>query len=298
MRVRLWAAIVLGSLAIGCASPVVSDSTFHVMVANDDGIDSPGILELARVLAGDPSYRVTVVAPAHQQSGVGHALTLRREVGVKSHDLLPEIAAWAVDATPASTVLLGITTLLKEDRPELVVSGINRGGNLGRSAWISGTVGAAREALFLGIPAVAFSLEVGGESGGPEFEAAARWAKPVIDAVRNAGLPPGVLLNVNIPEDPDAAVGYRLARMDLGPDAEDRFVETRHEGDVRFFKSRWRASESPDAGSDRAALAQGFVAITPLGLDQTEHRAMGVLQSTLAEIGDPASGPQAAGEEN
>ncbi|MCP4897990.1 MAG: 5'/3'-nucleotidase SurE [bacterium] len=297
MRVTRWTAVLLAGLAVGCASPVVSDSTVHIMLTNDDGIDSPGLLAVAQVLAGDPAYRVTVVAPAEQQSGVGHALVFRRNVQVISHAPLAGFSAWTVDATPASTVLLGLTALLEDDPPALVLSGINKGENLGRSAWISGTVGAAREAVMSGVPAIAFSLQLDWEKPQPDFEKAARWVKPLVDAVQNQGLPQGVLLNVNIPVDSQSARGYRLTRMDLSPYAVNRFVEVGDDKGTRLFKTVWQPSTNPDPGSDTLAISEGWVSVTPLGLDQTQDTANNAARN-LAEDASQRIGGLAMFEEN
>ncbi len=256
----------------------VGGRPFHVMVANDDGIDSAGLEALVGVLVADPAYRVSVVAPSVQHSGSGHALVIRGEIGVHRHPPIHAATAWAVDATPATTVRIGVGTLLADDPPDLVVSGINRGENVGRAPWYSGTVGAAREAVIAGVPAIAVSLELDWGDPRPDWSSAARWTKPVLDAIRRHGAPPDTLLNVNIPRDTAGIRGYRLARMGLAPDAVSRYEVVRREGDTLWVKSVWSPPVETERGTDTVALSEGWVTLVPLGLDQTDLDALAVLQ--------------------
>jgi len=240
MRARLLTIGLIWILA-AAITPASAGEPVHVLVANDDGIDSPGLVAIAAVLAADPGYRVTVVAPKSQQSVSGHALITRREVEVTEHAPVAGATAWAVDATPATVARLALTALLADDPPDLVVSGINRGENDGLGAWTSGTVAVAREGAYAGIPAVAVSLQLNWDDPQPDFSAAARWAKPIVDAVRDEGLPRGVYLNVNVPVDPAAIRGYRVVRMGLNESEEARYVLARADSDgTRWFVSRWK----------------------------------------------------------
>jgi 5'-nucleotidase len=279
---RLTALIVMATAAftttVAAVDSAAADRAFHVMVANDDGITAAGLEALVAVLAADPAYRVTVVAPTVQHSGSGHALVIRGEIAVHRQPPIHGVTAWAVEATPATTVRIGIGTMLAEDPPDLVVSGINRGENVGRAPWYSGTVGAAREAVIAGVPAVAFSLALDWSDPRPDWPAAARWAKPVVDAIRRHGLPEQTLLNVNIPRDPSAARGYRLARMGLAPDAVSRYDVVRRDGDTLWVKSVWSPPVESLRGTDTVALADGWVTLVPLGLDQTDLGALAALQ--------------------
>jgi 5'-nucleotidase len=251
----------------------------HVLVANDDGIDSPGLEAIAAIIAADPDYRVTVVAPARQQSVTGHGLVTRNEVKVVSHDRVAGCVSWSVDATPATVARVALTALLSEDMPDLVVSGINRGENDGLGAWTSGTVAVAREAAYAGIPSVAVSLQLNWSDPQPDFAVAASWAKPVIDAVRDDGLPPGVYLNVNVPVDPATIRGFRVTRMGLDRSDEARYVLSRADSDgTRWYISRWKPPRTTTPGGDTHALADGWVTIVPLGLDQTAEDTFPLLQ--------------------
>jgi 5'-nucleotidase len=258
-------------LLSGCAQATEAEAPFHVMLVNDDGIDSPGIAAVAAALTADPAYRVTVVAPAEQQSGVGHAIVIRREIAIRSHAEVGGAPAWSVDATPASVTAVGLTVILENDPPDLVISGINKGENIGRAAWYSGTLGAAREAVLRGVPAIALSLELDWSDPKPDWKAAADRTKLLVDGVRVTPLPEGILLNVNFPIDTAAARGFRLASMGLEPDSVSRYEVDREEGGVRYVTSRWAPPEVAAAGSDISAMAAGFIPVTPLGLDQTAY---------------------------
>lgn len=281
MQRRIWLVLGVGLIVATTIAAQESGPPFHVMVANDDGIEAPGLSALVRALAVDPSYRVTVVAPAEQQSVSSHSHVTRKEVPLVAHAPIAGAPAWAVGGTPATTVRLGLSAVLADDPPDLVVSGINRGENDGLSAWTSGTVAAAREAALVGIPGVALSLELDWDDPRPDFDGAARWCKPILDAVRVHGLPAGCYLNVNVPREIAAIRGFRLAAMGLVPPAVARFEPVREEHGVRWFKSRWRPPAEGDEGSDSTALREGWVAIAPLGLDQTSYRVIPILQ-TLA----------------
>ncbi|HOC44288.1 MAG TPA: 5'/3'-nucleotidase SurE [Thermoanaerobaculales bacterium] len=277
MQRRFWLVFVVGLTIAAAAVAEDAPRPFHVMVTNDDGVDAPGLEALVRALAADGGYRVTVVAPAENQSVASNSHVTRRDVALRPHAPIAGAAAWSVDATPASVARLGLTAVVADDPPDLVVAGINAGENDGLGAWTSGTVAAAREAVASGIPGVAFSLELDWDDPRPDFDGAASWCKPVIDAVRDRGLPPGVYLNVNVPRDIVAIRGYRLARMSVAPPAVARFEQVREEPGVRWFRSRWRPPADAEPGSDSAALHAGWVAIAALGMDQTGYQAIPVL---------------------
>jgi 5'/3'-nucleotidase len=274
MQRGVWLALAVGLAMVAVGAAEDAPRPFHVMVTNDDGVDAPGLEALVRALAGDGAYRVTVVAPAENQSVASNAHVTRREVALRPHAPVAGVRAWSVDATPASVARLGLTAVLADDRPDLVVAGINAGENDGLGAWTSGTVAAAREAVLSGIPGVALSLELDWDDPQPDFNGAALWCKPVIDAIRDRGLPPGVYLNVNVPRDIAAIRGFRLARMSVAPPAVARFEQVREDEGVRWFRSRWRPPVESEPGTDSAALHAGWVAIAALGMDQTSYQAI------------------------
>jgi len=279
--------VILVVMAIGVS--LAAEEPVHVLIANDDGIEAPGLAPLVAVLAADPSYRVTVVAPLHQQSVTGHGLITRRDVEVNAHPSIAGSPSWSVDATPATVARLALTALLLDDPPALVVSGINRGENDGLGAWTSGTVAVAREGAYAGIPAVAVSQQLNWQDPQPDFAAAARWAKPVIDAVRDEGLPRGVYLNVNVPIETTSIRGYRVAKMGLARSDSARYELAREDPDgTHWYTSRWAPPSKTEAGGDSHALNLGWVTIVPLGLDQTAERAMPLLQQLELQPPPPA----------
>jgi 5'-nucleotidase len=285
MRKVVGVVFALALVSVACSEAGENSGTpFHVMVSNDDGIDAPGIAALVKALAADPQYRVTVVAPAEQQSVSSHSHVTRREVPVREHAPVAGRPSWSVGGSPASVVRIGVTAVLGDDPPDLVVSGINRGENDGLGAWTSGTVGAAREAVLLGIPSVALSLQLDWDDPKPDFDGAARWCKPVVDAVRDHGLPAGILLNVNVPRDISSIRGFRLARMSLTPPSISRFDKVREEGGATWYRSAWRPPNESDEGTDTYAMHNGWVAIAPLALDQTSYPAFPLIQEVEAGL--------------
>ncbi len=280
------AAIIIAAAALGTAAEPI-----HVLVGNDDGIDAPGLHAIVALIAADPAYRVTLVAPKHQQSVSGHGLVTRTEIEVVEHAPIAGCPSWSVDATPATVARIGLTALLVDDPPDLIVSGINRGENDGLGAWTSGTVAVAREGALAGIPAVAVSLQLDWSNPKPDFDAAARWAKPVIDAVRTEGLPTGVYLNVNVPLDPAKALGYKVTRMGLDPSEEARYVLAKADSDgTRWYASRWKPPVETEPGGDSHAVNGGWVTVTPLGLDQTAEIAFPLLQQFQLTPPAPSDG--------
>ncbi len=280
--------LVIAAVQLSAGEPI------HVLVGNDDGIESPGLEAIAAIIAADPAYRVTVVAPKHQQSVSGHALITRREIEVVEREAIAGSPAWAVDATPATVARVALTALLVDDPPDMIVSGINRGENEGLGVWTSGTVAVAREGALAGIPAVAVSLQLNWDDPQPDFEVAARWAKPVIDSVRDEGLPANVYLNVNVPKDPAAIRGYRVTHMGLDRSEEARYVLSRADSDgSRWYTSRWRPPKDREPGTDSHALDAGWVTIVPLGLDVTAEVAFPMLQQQQLSL--PASADDETG---
>ncbi|BDP43206.1 5'-nucleotidase SurE [Deinococcus aetherius] len=236
----------------------------RILVANDDGIFSPGIKALALALAdlGD----VVVVAPDVEQSAVGHGITIRRPLRFKhtASAGFGELPAYRVDGTPADCVVLGAHLL---GRPDLVVSGINLGPNLGDDLTHSGTVAAAFEGLALGIPAIAFSQQAG-EGGEYSFTAGAAYAARLAREVLARGLPPRVLLNVNFPA--RTPRGVRVTRV--GEHRWEDSIVTRHDPEGREY--HWvagtsRAADAHDETTDYGAVQSGLISVTPVRLDLT-----------------------------
>ncbi len=247
----------------------------HVLVTNDDGIDAPGIAALVDALKAD--YRVTVAAPSEDQSGTGHGITYRIPVLVEERPGSDGVRRFAVHAQPATCVRIGVTALCAQDPPVLVLSGINRGDNAGRSTWISGTLGGAREGALAGLPAVAFSAAVT-HGHDPDYAGAARWARLVLDRLRAAGSPTaGALVKVEIPFPRGSARGVLVTSVATAPNLEDRYEERAGPHGERLFVSRYVPPATDATGTDVRALAEGWVTVTPLALDQTDYRALPAL---------------------
>lgn len=241
----------------------------HIMVTNDDGIHAPGILALAAAMR--ELGEVTVVAPDRERSAAGHSLTLHSPLRVF------ELRAgfFAVDGTPTDCVNMGINSLLPF-RPDLVVSGINHGPNLGDDITYSGTVAAAMEATMMGIPAMAVSLATHERSG--HFPAAAEVALRLARQILANGLPPDTFLNVNVPDCPAQEMNPPLITRQGKRSFVGNIVD---KTDPRGRKYYWIGSEAPNfndfEGTDFHALNRRHVSITPLHLDLTNYESMKVL---------------------
>jgi 5'-nucleotidase len=235
-----------------------------ILVTNDDGIHAAGLAALAAAL--EELGEVYVVAPDREQSAVGHALTLHRPLRV---DQLGE-RRFAVNGTPSDCVNLGILGLLPE-RPVLVASGINHGSNLGDDVTYSGTVSAAMEGTLLGVMSMAVSLS---EPDGSGFDEAGTVARAVAARLLVEGVPPGTLVNVNVPR--GAVKGVRVARLGHRVYSEKAVRETDPRGRPYYWIGAGPPVWEEDDDSDIAAVHNGFAAVTPLHLDLTHH---GVLRA-------------------
>lgn len=245
----------------------------HILVTNDDGVLSPGLLALAQELRS--LGQVSILAPDRNWSGGGHVKTLDRALRVKEFRLADGTIAYGSDGAPSDCVALGTLGYFKEPL-DLVVSGINLGANLGHDVTYSGTVTAAMEAVIANLPGIAVSLETTGvPADGIDFCAAARAARRVAQHVIENGLPSEIFLNVNVPLLKDEEIrGFRLTRQGL------RVYHSRldEEFDPRGIPYYWIGGDAPtgvaERGTDIGALAEGYVSITPLHLDLTAYRAL------------------------
>ena len=242
-----------------------------ILVSNDDGIHSEGIRALEEALAA--IGEIYTVAPDREQSAVSHSLTLHRPLRIE--EIAPR--RFAVNGTPTDCVNLAVKGFLPV-RPHLVVSGINKGANLGDDVTYSGTVSAAIESSLLGIPAIAVSLVSKGMTYhfGPAAEFAAILAAEVIAQ----GMPPDTLLNVNVPSLPRQEIkGYRLTRQGKRRYAET--IEVRI--DPRGKKYYWIGGDDlgfdPDEGTDCVAVQEGFISVTPLLVDLTNYSSLQELRN-------------------
>lgn len=242
----------------------------NIMVTNDDGIHAPGIRALAEAMKELGS--VTVIAPDRERSAAGHSLTLHSPLRIfKLHE-----GWYAVDGTPTDCVNMGIHNMLPVS-PDLVVSGINHGANLGDDVTYSGTVAAAMEANLMGIPAIAFSLATFEKSD--NFECAALIALRVARQVVANGLPSDTFLNVNIPDCQLAEMRPPLVTRQGKRSFIGKIVD---KTDPRGRKYFWIGSEEPglndEEGTDFHAINRRHVSVTPLHLDLTNHKSLKILE--------------------
>lgn len=242
----------------------------RILVCNDDGIHAAGIRALVEVL--EPIGEVTVMAPLTEQSAASHALTLHHPLRIR------EISErrYAVEGTPTDCVLLAVKEILKE-KPDLVVSGINQGPNLGEDVIYSGTVAAAMEGAILGIPSLALSLASWTFS---DFEGAAETAARLTRNLLERDLPDRFLVNVNIPPVPAAEIrGLRLTRLG-NREYNDVFIkQTDPRGRDYYWIGGGDPSWTPSTDSDFNAVSENYVSVTPMLMDLTDDRQMGFLKT-------------------
>jgi 5'-nucleotidase len=255
----------------------------RILLTNDDGIGAPGLALLERIAAPLAS-ELWVVAPSEEQSGTGHSLTLTRPI--RLHKL--DERRFAVTGTPTDSVMMALAHLMKGKRPDLILSGINRGANLAEDATYSGTVSAAMEGALAGVPSIALSQAWTHEGLGADvsFAPAEGWAERVLRPLLDYPMERGTLLNVNFPAvAPDAVKGVRVVRQGLRDYGRLR-IDKRT--DPRGFSYYWfglaAAVETPGHRTDLEAVADGYVSVTPLHLDLTHQASMDVLAERF--VGD------------
>ncbi|MBS0255883.1 MAG: 5'/3'-nucleotidase SurE [Proteobacteria bacterium] len=252
----------------------------RILVTNDDGINAPG-LKVAEAVARALSDDVWVCAPAEEQSGAGHSLTLTRPVRLRRHDE----RHWSVTGTPTDAVMLAMKQVMP-GLPDLILSGVNRGANLGDDVTYSGTVSAAMEGALAGIPAIALSQVYAREGMGDTvpFEAAEHWAEAAIRPLLDWPFPPRSLVNINFPPlKGDAVKGIRVVRQGFHDYARGSVVEgTDPRGYRYYWFGLYGIEHTPGHDTDLEAVADGYVAVTPLQLDLTMDAALAGLKARYA----------------
>jgi 5'-nucleotidase len=248
----------------------------RILVTNDDGIDAPGLKLLAKIARG-LCRDVWVVAPEQEQSGASHSLTLSRPLRIRK--LAPR--RFAVDGTPTDCVLLAINTILREAAPDLVLSGVNAGANLGEDVTYSGTVAAAMEATLLEVPAIAFSQHYEDRRAIP-WQTAEEHAATIIRRLTALPWPRNTLINVNFPAvAPGAVTGIaatRQGRRKIG----DGVVERADPRGRAYYWIGPLRDETPDLpGTDLHAVTHGKVSLSPIYLDLTNARALTALEKVF-----------------
>lgn len=245
-----------------------------ILLTNDDGINAPGISALFESI--EPMGDITVVAPDTERSAVGHAITLSDPLRVEKVNKRGKFFGYAVSGTPADCVKIAVWALL-EDKPDIVVSGINLGNNTGISIIYSGTVSAATEGMILEIPSIAISLAAYKK---PDFSYAAKFAKKLVNLVLKNGLPVRTLLNVNVPNVPESEIkGVRITRQ--GKAVYREFFDERKDPWGRSYY--WMAGEKvrikEDDSVDDSALDNNMVSVTPIQFDLTDYSNLELIES-------------------
>lgn len=255
-------------LAAALLAPVGAQQPppYRILITNDDGVRAPGIAAVAQVLQA--IGQVIIVAPASDQSGAGHSIVRTEPIFREDLTLANGLKAIGLTATPASAVAVAIGNILPT-KPDLVVSGINRGYNLGFTAYVSGTVGAAREAAMQGVPAIATSLA---DAGAPrDFVIAAEEVLGVARRVKQYGLPSNTFLNVNIPAMPTGGYrGYQITTQALRKGGEESFAEMTHPSGRAIYWNVYKEGGTAPPGTDMAAVTDGYVSVTPMKIGEID----------------------------
>ena len=250
----------------------------RILITNDDGYHAPGLTVLEHIAAAF-SDDIWVVAPAEEQSGAGHSLTLSRPIRVRKH----ADRRYAVAGTPTDAVMMALARVMKDDPPDLILSGVNRGANLAEDVTYSGTVSAAMEGALAGVRSIALSQVYAREGMGDTvpFEAATAWGQRVLAPLIDAPLAPRTLINVNFPAcAADKVQGIRVANQGLR-DYGRLQVDTRR--DPRGYEYHWFSLgpvvQTPAHATDLEAVADNYVSVTPLHLDLTHYESVDLLHA-------------------
>jgi len=257
-------------VAVCLVAPATAQlAAYRILITNDDGVRAPGLAALAQALK--ELGEVIIVAPADDQSGISQALTAIQPIFRDDITLPGGLRAIGLTATPATTVQIAIKNIVMP-RPDLVVTGINTAYNLGSSAYLSGTVGAARQAVMEGVPAMATSMAA---SAVPrDFVAAAQQVLGVARQVREHRLPPQTFLNVNIPPLPAGGYkGYRVTTQAAVRAGTESFAEGKRPGNGRtFYWSVYVEGASAPQDSDIWAVNNGYVSVTPMHVGEYDDK--------------------------
>jgi 5'-nucleotidase len=249
----------------------------RILLTNDDGVHAPGLTvleEIARAFSDD----IWIVAPHEEQSGAGHSLTLTRPLRIREHGT----KHYSVTGTPTDAVMMAIGHFMKDARPDLILSGVNRGANLAEDVTYSGTVAAAMEGAISGIRSIALSQVYAREGMGDAvpFAAARAWGERVLRPLIEMPASGRMLFNVNFPAiDPDAVKGVKVVRQGFHDVDRTTIVDGVDPRGYRYFWFALGTSDATPEGSDLAAIADHYVTVTPLHYDLTQDSA---LEATMA----------------
>jgi 5'-nucleotidase len=244
-----------------------------VLLTNDDGIEAEGLQTLRRELQGIDGVCLAVIAPDGNRSAMARSITTRRPLWVTECDFGDGTVGYASDGTPVDCVRLAQLGVVEDFQPDLVVSGINHGSNLGDDITYSGTVAAALEALILGIPGVAVSQQSRAreldfrEGTGYDFAVAAGFVARLVGSLQSKPLPPGTLLNINVPG--ITPHGVEVTRLGKRIYRDELRLEREEEGRRRYWVYGTDPGFRDEPGTDLAAVAAGHIAVTPIHFDLT-----------------------------
>ena len=251
----------------------------RILLTNDDGINAPG-LKVLESIARKISDDIWVVAPAEENSGAGHSLTLSRPVRVRQHDE----RRFSVSGTPTDSVMMAMGVVM-DAKPDLILSGVNRGANLGDDVTYSGTVSAAMEGALAGIPAIALSQVYSREGMGDSvpFAAAEAWGEKVIRPLLGMSFAPRTLININFPPVPaDQVLGIKVVRQGFHDYGRGSIVKGT---DPRGYDYYWFGlhgiEHTPAHDTDLEAVGDGFVSVTPLHVDLTHDPSLAALRAAF-----------------
>lgn len=239
----------------------------QILIANDDGYDAPGIVALAKEMK--KLGHVTVVAPKINRSGSSHSIIYKVPIFFSKVDSIEGLDVWWVDTTPASSIRWALGTLFKDKKPDLIVSGINKGVNIGNGVYYSGTVGAAREGALAGIPAIAYSLDTNGDIR--DYEGAAVRAREIAETYLKMKDRPQ-LLNVNLPKGKitaDTQVKVTTVGVARYTVAYKEYDNPRNNRE-RYYWVILTGSETPKPGTDMHELWAGYITVTPVIVEATD----------------------------
>ena len=254
----------------------------RILISNDDGIDAPGLKVLTRI-AAKLSSDIWVCAPEAEQSGAGHSLSLNEPIRLHRHNA----KRFSVDGTPTDCVLVALHRLMKDRPPDLVLSGVNLGANMGEDITYSGTVAAAMEATLLRVPAIALSQQLRDTGKGKmsrriDWKTVEAFAPDIIRKLCRAGWPKGTLVNINFPAvGVDEVTGLEVTTQGqrfVGDNLDER-IDPR--GRTYFWVGKLQNLSRPGKGTDLAALAADRISVTPIHLDFTHRRALKTLRDAL-----------------
>jgi len=250
----------------------------RLLLTNDDGIHAEGLEALERI-ARQLSDDIWIVAPEYEQSGASRALTLSEPVRVRSLDE----RRFAVTGTPTDCVMLGMSELIKGAKPDLVLSGVNRGANIAEDVTMSGTVAGAIEGMAMGVPAIALSQTGGPKPADPFFEVAEIYGPGIVKRLLEIGWPKDVVMNLNFPNRPAAEVTEVEVTRQGFRDVQVRHAERR--SDLRGRDYYWmgfrQERSQPEEGTDLRAIYQGKISVTPLHIDLTHAETVFKMRGVL-----------------